>query len=334
MLGKNAESKNSKPERARTAPSTVPVDQIAVQPMETVISLVEKLANTGFAAKRLARACNIYWNMVENPHCTKFFGLAGAMVPVGMQQVIIDFLREGFIDVLVTTGANLTHDLAECLGFRHQQGHTATGAENDADLYDERMNRIYDVFMPNEVYESMEDFVKTLDFPKVMPVRDFLTYLGESLASQPRDSILKAAAEMHIPIFCPAFTDSGLGMQVMFRFQHQGLNLNLFDDLNAMIDRAWDAKLAGVCVIGGGVPKNFIMQAMQFSPASAQYAIQITMDRPEPGGLSGAELREAISWGKVNKNAEFADVICDATIALPILLAYLKAKKYPSEHEE
>jgi deoxyhypusine synthase len=134
---------------------------------------------------------------------------------------------------------------------------------------------------------------------------------------------------MHVPIFCPAFTDSGLGMQVMFRFKHDGLNLNFFNDLDAMVNKAWDANPAGVCVIGGGVPKNFIMQAMQFSPTSAQYAVQITMDRPEPGGLSGAELREAISWGKVNKDAEFVDVICDATIALPIMLAYLKSKKYP-----
>ncbi len=313
-----------KRERKAAAPKLIPVDQISVQPGETIESLVEKWANTGFTAKRIARACEIYRKMVTTPNCKKFFALAGAMVPVGMQQVIIDFIREGYIDVLVSTGANITHDLAECLGFRHQQGHTATGQMRDGDLYDARMNRIYDVFMPNEVYESMEDFVKTLDFPKDISCREFLSRLGKSLANQPRDCILKAAAEKNIPIFCPAFTDSGLGMQVMFN--KRGINLNHFDDLQEMVNIAWDANPAAVCIVGGGVPKNYIMQAMQFSPASAQYAIQITMDRPEPGGLSGAELREAVSWGKINKEAEFADVICDATVALPIILAYLKGK--------
>jgi len=315
-----------KREGKHATPKMPPVDQISVQPGETIMSLVEKWANTGFTAKRIARACEIYWKMVTTPNCKKFFALAGAMVPVGMQQVVIDLIREGFIDVLVSTGANLTHDLAECLGFRHQQGHTATGQVKDADLYDTRINRIYDVFMPNEVYESMEDFVKTLEFPKDMPVREFLKYLGKTLANQPRDCILKAAADKNVPIFCPAFTDSGLGMQVMFN--KRGINLNHFDDLQEMVNIAWDANPAGICIVGGGVPKNYIMQAMQFSPTSAKYAIQITMDRPEPGGLSGAELREAISWGKVNKDAEFVDVICDATVALPIILAYLKTQKH------
>ncbi len=314
-----------KRERKVTPPQMTPVDQISVQPEETIESLVEKWANTGFTAKRIARACDIYWKMVTTPNCKKFFALAGAMVPVGMQQVIIDFIREGFIDVLVSTGANLTHDIAECLGFRHQQGHTATGHMKDGDLYDAHMNRIYDVFMPNEVYESMEDFVKQLDLPKDISVRALLKRLGQSLANQPRDCILKAAVEKNIPIFCPAFADSGLGMQLMFN--KRGINPNHFDDLQEMINIAWDANPAGICIVGGGVPKNYIMQAMQFSPASAQFAIQITMDRPEPGGLSGAELREAISWGKVNKEAEFVDVICDATVTLPIILGYLKTKK-------
>jgi deoxyhypusine synthase len=91
-----------------------------------------------------------------------------------------------------------------------------------------------------------------------------------------------------------------------------------------MVDLAWGAKQAGVCILGGGVPKNYIMQSLQFSPNSAMYAIQITMDRPEPGGLSGATLHEAMSWGKVNKKAKYSTVITDATIALPIILWYLK----------
>ncbi|MFW9950357.1 MAG: deoxyhypusine synthase family protein, partial [Candidatus Thorarchaeota archaeon] len=137
--------------------------------------------------------------------------------------------------------------------------------------------------------------------------------------------ILKICSEKDIPIFCPAFTDSGLALQLGFHFQN--LNLNHFKDMLKMVDLAWEAKHAGVCIIGGGVPKNFIMQSLQFSPNSAMYAIQVTMDRPEPGGLSGATLQEAVSWGKVNEKAKQSTVICDATIALPILLWFLKSVK-------
>ena len=90
-----------------------------------------------------------------------------------------------------------------------------------------------------------------------------------------------------------------------------------------MVNLAWDAKKAGVCIVGGGVPKNFIMQSLQFCPTSANYAMQITMDRPEQGGLSGATLEEAISWGKVDEKAKYSTIISDATIALPLILWYL-----------
>ncbi|MHA1507656.1 MAG: deoxyhypusine synthase family protein [Promethearchaeota archaeon] len=154
-----------------------------------------------------------------------------------------------------------------------------------------------------------------------MSVSSFLKYLGENLPSD-ENSILKICAEKNVPIFCPAFTDSGLALQL--GFHHQNLNLNHFKDMLTMVNLAWDAKQAGVCIIGGGVPKNFIMQSLQFCPNSAQYAIQITMDRPEQGGLSGATLHEAISWGKVNQDAKFSTIISDATIALPVMLWFLK----------
>lgn len=297
------------------------VNQIKIEPDDKLKAMIDNLENTGFNAKRLAKACKIYEKMVKHKECKIFFSLAGAMVPAGMQNIIIDMVESGFIDVLVTTGANLTHDIAEALGFHHIQGDLAIDEKTDKDLHDEEINRIYDVFMPNIVYEGMEDFIKTLKFDLNMSVKDFLKYLGDQLPEHP-NSLLKACAKNDVPIFCPAFTDCGLAMQISFSFPK--VNLNHFQDLQDMINLAWDAKKAGVCIIGGGVPKNYIFQAMQFSPNSSQYAIQITMDRPETGGLSGAELREAISWGKINEKAEYSTVVTDATIALPIILSYLK----------
>ncbi len=300
------------------------VDQFEITENTDITDLIKSLKGTGFNAKRLALACEIYHEMIKNKDCVKFFGLAGALVPVGLQGVICDFVRDGFIDILVTTGANLTHDLAETLGFHHLQGDISIEEVSDSYLHNEEINRIYDVYMPNKAYEGIENFVSKLEIPdNQMAVSSFLKFLGNTLPEN-SNSILKICAEKDIPIFCPAFTDSGLAMQL--GFHHQQLNLNHFKDMLEMVNLAWDAKEAGICIIGGGVPKNFIMQSLQFCPNSATYAIQITMDRPEQGGLSGATLREAISWGKINEKGKYSTVISDATIALPLILWFLKKK--------
>ncbi|MFX0047240.1 MAG: deoxyhypusine synthase family protein [Candidatus Hermodarchaeota archaeon] len=301
------------------------VNQFKVNVDDSISDLIENLSNTGFNAKRLAQACDIYKRMVQDKDCVKFFGLAGALVPAGMQKVIHDFIEEGFIDVLVTTGASLTHDIAETLGYHHLQGELNLKEVDDSELHNQELNRIYDVFLPNKVYQGIEDFVSKLEITDVnMSVSSFLKFLGDKLPKSD-NSILRICADKNIPIFCPAFTDSGLALQL--GFHHQNLNLNHFKDMLKMVDLAWDTKHAGVCIVGGGVPKNFIMQSLQFCPNSAQYAIQITMDRPEQGGLSGATLHEAISWGKVSEKAKFSTVIADATIALPLILWYLLKSK-------
>jgi len=301
------------------------VSQFTVNKDNSITDLIENLSNTGFNAKRLAQACDIYKQMIQDKDCVKFFGLAGALVPAGFQKVIHDFIEEEFVDILVTTGASLTHDIAETLGYHHLQGDLSVKEVVDSELHKQELNRIYDVYLPNKVYEGIEDFVSKLKIPdENMPVSSFLKFIGDELPEN-ENSILKICAEKTVPIFCPAFTDSGLALQL--GFHHKNLNLNHFKDMLKMVDLAWDTKHAGVCIVGGGVPKNFIMQSLQFCPNSAQYAIQITMDRPEQGGLSGATLHEAISWGKVNERAKFSTVIADATIALPLMLWFLKKIK-------
>ena len=200
------------------------VEQLKIDEDTNIVELINSLKNTGFNAKRLALACEIYKEMINNENCVKFFGLAGALVPAGLQRIIYDFIREGFIDVLVTTGANLTHDLAEALGFHHLQGNIDINVINDKVLHSEEINRIYDVFMPNKVYEGIEDFISNLVISDYqMPVSLFLKFLGKKLPKK-SNSILRICAEKNIPIFCPAFTDSGLAMQL--GFHHKNLNLN------------------------------------------------------------------------------------------------------------
>ncbi|WP_457559180.1 deoxyhypusine synthase family protein [Candidatus Harpocratesius sp.] len=304
---------------------TRPVEQMDVPASQDIVKMVDSWDNMGFNAKRLAKACKIYEEMIRNKECVKFFALSGAMVPAGMQKIIYDFLDLGFVDVLVTTGANLTHDIVESLGDHHLQGFLSESPQTNESLHEEALNRIYDVFMPNQVYENMEDWLKTFKIDPKSSVKEALWTIGEHLP-EGSISLLKKCAEKKIPVFCPAITDSGLGMQLSFLYP--GLNLNHFSDLQDCINLAWDSAVPGVFIVGGGVPKNFIFQAMQFSPNSAKFVVQLTTDvQVSAGGLSSASLNEAISWGKVNAHGDTSQVHIDATIALPIILSYLKQKK-------
>ncbi len=302
-----------------------PVKQISITQGMTVTELVREMQESGvMGAGRIAKAATILQKMFEDRKCKIFFGLAGAMVPGGMKDIIIDMLKSGAINIFVTTGANLTHDLVEAMGFRHYQG---THQCDDAQLHDAKIDRIYDSYMPNEAYEKLEDFFREHfgELAKTTSIKEFLWKLGSLVPGE--SSILKVCYEKKIPVFCPAISDSGIGLMMCQLTGGKQCDVKAFEDLKEMLDIAWGCKKAGVFYIGGGVPKNYIQQAMQLSPKSAEYGIQITMDRPEPGGSSGAELREGISWGKMNREGEYVDVICDATIALPLIWAAVKPKQ-------
>jgi len=242
-----------------------------------------------------------------------------------MRNILIDVLNTGKIKVFVTTGAMLTHDLVEALGYHHYKG---SARVDDAELQKKGIDRMFDSFMPNNVYEGMEDFfTKHFDeiFKEKMSIKQFIHQLG-SMVPKDKPSILRSCFEKNIDIYCPAISDSGIGLMIWGHLaKNKKVDVQVFDDLKDILNTAWDAKKSGFIYLGGGVPKNFIQQAMQFSKGAA-YGVQVTMDRPEPGGSSGAELREGISWGKLNEKANFTDVICDVTIALPLIWSAVKTR--------
>ncbi|NOQ37970.1 deoxyhypusine synthase [archaeon] len=301
------------------------VHHIKTEKAMTCGKLVEQMEKSGvMGAGKVAKATKVIEDMIRDKECTVFLGLAGAMVPGGQKQIIIDMLKDGWIDVLVTTGANLTHDLIEALGYHHYQG---THMISDEELNRKKIDRIYDVFMPDEVYQGLEKFCKKVfaKMPKEeMDIKEFLWLLGKEVPKE--DSILRICAEKKIPIFCPALSDSGIGLQVWGYMQEHQIKVSAFADLKQIIDITWTSEKNGVIYIGGGVPKNYVQQALQFAPTSASYAVQITTDRPESGGSSGAELREGISWGKLDRKAKYVNVTCDATIALPLISAAVKER--------
>lgn len=286
-----------------------------------VSELVEGFSGMGFNARKIAQASEILKEMKDDKECKNFFGFAGAMVPAGMKKIVVDMINEGYIDVFVTTGANITHDLMEALGEKHYQGDSNV---DDKELNEKGIDRIYNVFMKNSVYGKLEDFFEKNweEISKTKDVKEFLWKIGELINS--KDSILRICYEKKIPIFCPAISDSGIGLMVWGRIaKGKKIEVNAFEDMKEIIDLAWTSKKNGVVYIGGGTPKNYIQQSLQFAKG-ADYGIQITTDRPEPGGSSGAPLREGISWGKMNEKAKFIDVFCDATIALPLIYGAVK----------
>lgn len=293
-----------------------------VQPLKlekgmSVSELVEAMSRTGFGARSIGRANKVVKKMFDDPDCTVFLGQAGAMVPAGMKQLFIDTILEGKIGCFVTTGATLTHDLIEALG----EGHYHCDSWDDEEFNEKGYDRMYNVFMKNEVYEKLECFFKDNwdELKGVRSIRELTRKLGELVPGS--NSILRACFEKDVPIFCPGIADSGIGLMIWGNLaKGRSLDCSVFADMDEIIKLAWDAKKRGVIYIGGGLPKNFIQQSLQFSEG-AEMGVQVTTDVPQPGGSSGAPLEEGKSWGKLKKDAEFVDVFCDATIALPLIFA-------------
>ena len=301
-----------------------PIRHVKIAQDMSVSQLVDSFSGCAFGAGRLSEAVDIYREMITDSECTKFFGLAGAMVPAGMRQIVSDLIRDKDIDILVTTGANLVHDIIESMGLRHYKG---TDAADDIQLKHNAVNRIYDVFLPEQHFSEFEEKLQSIfkEIPDKLSITQLLSHIGAKLDDD--DSILKSAYDMQVPVYCPAIQDSVIGLQAWLYKQTKPLNVDVFDDMRNLIDRCYEAKRAGVMIVGGGVPKNFILQSMLVTPRSFDYAIQLTMDRPETGGLSGATLDEARSWGKVGENARCVTVYSDATITLPIIVAAAKVTR-------
>ncbi|MBD3192913.1 MAG: deoxyhypusine synthase [Candidatus Heimdallarchaeota archaeon] len=290
----------------------------------TVTELLQEYQKVGFNGKELAKARSVIKAMQEDSNCVKFATIAGALVPGGLKKIIHTLLERELVDGLIVTGATLTHDLIEAFGEAHFH---APPQIPDYELQKEELNRIYNVVVPTKGYRVLEDGLQAI-FPKLpqetMSASRFINELGKQMTVK---CIPKLAAEKDIPVFCPSLPDSILGFQIwMFSNLHK-LKVNPALDQQEILDFTWKSPeeeiRVGALFIAGGVPKHFLALAAQVAGRALDYVVQITMDRPEHGGVSGASVSEAVSWGKVDEKARTANVICDATIALPLLIASL-----------
>ncbi len=313
-----------------------PVSHARVSAGMSVAELTREYGNAGIGAANLSKAIEITGEIFDSEETTVFFGLAGAMVPAGMRAIVTDLIREGHIDALVTTGANLTHDAIEAIGGKHHHGTDEhadfEGREFDERLREEEVDRIYNVYLPQEHFTLFENHLREEVFDavgeEIVSIAEFTRELGRANAEVndredvPEDPGIAAAAyECDIPIYAPAIQDSVLGLQAWLRSQVSGFSLDALSDMSPLNDLAYDADSTAAIVVGGGVPKNYVLQTMLVTPGAYDYAVQLTMDPPQTGGLSGATLDEARSWGKLERDARNVSVYADATITLPLVVA-------------
>jgi deoxyhypusine synthase len=303
-------------------PRVTPID---IKDKDSITDLIAEFHSSGvFGPGRIAKAVDIYTEMIKQK-ATVFLGIAGALVPGGMRKILTDMITEGMVDVIVSTGANVTHDLIEAFGGKHVRH---VPYKSDQELRDKSIDRIYDVFVADESFMKLEDnlqpiFKEIWENNKdetntlVISTCKLMELLGEKIDDE--NSFVKAAYDNKVPIYVPALSDSVLGLQLWLFSQLNRTLIDDMDDLGSIQRLAWDSEKAGAFFLGGGVPKNYIFQSRLMSPKSFDYAIQITMDRVETGGLSGASLEEAISWGKVDSESKMINVVSDITIALPLI---------------
>jgi len=305
-----------------------PVKHIKINGKITVDQLITQFRNSGsFGAGRLSTACDIYEKMIRDEECTIFLALAGAVVPAGMRSLIADLIRKRLIDVVVSTGASMVHDALEALGGHHYIGHWAV---DDNILYKYHIYRIYDVFVPEEDYTKLDynlkimyDEIAAENNGKTISSNKFAWELGKRLEDP--NSILRAAYEKKVPIFLPAVRDSEFGyaywLHASVKNPQKTLVVDAFKDVSEIVSICQNSPKNGMIVIGGGVPRNTVQSAALASKKGMDYAVVITMDRAETGGLSGSTLEETVSWGKVKGMADKVMVIGDAMIIFPIMVA-------------
>jgi deoxyhypusine synthase len=326
------------------------IDPKPITGRETVPELVEN-AFLAYNAGRLAEGCRLFSERMLADDVTVGLSLTGAMTPAGLgMSTMIPLVEAGFIDWIVSTGANLYHDAHFGLGLAMHRG---TPFADDVELRAEGVVRIYDIFFDYEVLLSTDAYIREVsarpEFQRPMSTAEYHYLLGgyvrarEQALGLARKSLLGVAHLCGVPIYTSSPGDSSIGMNVAEQaLSGSRLRFDPSADVNETAAIVFAAKThggkSGVLIIGGGSPKNFVLQTepqiqevLGISEKGHDYYLQITDARADTGGLSGATPAEAVSWGKVDPDQLPGTVVCylDNTVAFPILAAYALAKRKP-----
>ena len=327
-----------------------PIDPKPITGSMTVADLVEQ-SFFAYNAARLREGCQLFVEKMLEEDVTIGMSLTGALTPAGLgMSAIIPLIENGFVDWVVSTGANLYHDTHFGIGLRMHRGNPQV---SDVLLREEGVVRIYDIFFDYDVLLSTDEFYRKMiegpEFQREMSTAEFHYLSGKYIAERERilgvgrKSILAAAYEAAVPIYTSSPGDSSIGMNVAAKaLTGNKLRYDVTADVNETAAIVLSAKRSGgksaVVIFGGGSPKNFMLQTepqiqevLRIEEKGHDYFLQVTDARPDTGGLSGASPSEAVSWGKIDPDRLPDAVVCylDSTIALPIITSYALARHEP-----
>jgi deoxyhypusine synthase len=325
------------------------IDPPALDARTSLPRLIEE-AFLSYNAGRLREACRLFTTKILAPDVTIGLSLSGALTPAGLgASCLVPLIEAGFVDWIVSTGANLYHDTHFALGMDMHQSRPGL---DDLKLRENQVIRIYDIVFDYENLLGTDKFYRTLcrgkAFQEIFGTAEFHHLVGKYLAEREKEthrsgrSLLAAAHRAGVPIFTSSPGDSSIGMNLAaLQFEGSKLRIDPLRDVNQSAAIVYDAKRKGksaVCILGGGSPKNFILQTepqiqevLGLPESGHDYFLQITDARPDTGGLSGATPQEAMTWGKVDPKQLPDTVTCylDSTVALPLITAYALATHEP-----
>jgi deoxyhypusine synthase len=309
-----------------------PVKHIDIKSFDST-KIIEAMRGMSFTAGETARAADIFNAMIKDDECTIILCIAGSTSAAGCMQIYADMVRCNMVDVVVATGASIVDmDFFEALGFRHYKGSRFVDDKKLRELY---IDRIYDTFIDERQLQLCDGTVKEIAdslIPGCYSSREFIREMGKYLVKNAKksDSLVQAAYENNVPVFCPAFSDSSAGFGlVTHQAENNGsVSIDSVKDFRELTEIKIKSPVSGLFMIGGGVPKNFAQDTVICAEVLGKpvemhkYAVQITVADVRDGACSGSTLKEASSWGKVDTVHEQM-VYAEATVVLPLIISYI-----------
>ena len=318
-----------------------PIPHIKMTPDMGINDLVEIFASTGYNARQLGEAAKLYCKMIEED-ATICLTVSGAMTPVGFGGLFKTLIERGFVDWIVSTGANVYHEEHFAWGLPVKQGHFDV---DDMILYEKDIVRIRDVFIKGSLTLIAQDKIieqmAKANFDTPFTTAEFSNVMGrysKQKSKHPEKSFVVSAYDYDVPIYISTLKDSSLALDlVRLRLKNKIFNLDIVREIIEQAAIVYHAKKTGIIELGGGVPKNTAQQTgptldqiLDFGHGGQNYIIQLTDARPDTGGLSGATLQEGKSWGKIKDSHEdVITVYADATIAFPVMCLYALSNEKP-----
>jgi deoxyhypusine synthase len=304
------------------------VKDISLKPSHDLVYLLDQMHEAGgFMGRHLAEAARVLHSMVADRACTKFLSFPAAPVATGLRGVIVELVKEGMVDVIITTSGTLDHDIARTFGNYYH------GSFNMDDVKLQRMgyHRLGNILVPLKAYgplieEKMQPILSSLYSRRIKSpsTEKLCAEIGKWLNHE--GSILYSAYRKKVPIFIPGIMDGAVGSQIwLFSESHRDFQIDLIKDQRRLSDIVYSSKKSGALIIGGGISKHHVLWWNLFK-GGLDYVCYITTAVEYDGSLSGAHVREAISWGKVKEKANKTTLFADATTALPSIVCYALTK--------